>query len=189
MKRQIAFAALTCALAGLGACGSTAPDPSKGIPEDLRIAEGAFRADEIYGVRHIASGAVCPGLIDQVPRIRASIVSDEGPRYDWCEYILKKSPERFDVRIESKQGETVEAGLAELKNMKVKDAGWSEVAANFPDRQTTGFTYAKAGEVSHGVWLTRAGAWRVSIMADYPEARRTEVLAAIDDFFRKQRAR
>lgn len=184
MKRRLAAAVLLLALA---AC-ATKQDPTQVLPE-YRVNEAAFRTDEIYGVRHMASGAVCPGLIAQVPRIRATIVSDDGPRYDWCQYLAKNVPVTFDVRIENIPNETPETGLAALKALRVKDPGYAETKADFPDRQTFGFTYAKAGDTSHGVWLTRAGVWRVSITADYPEARRAEVLTAIDDFFRKQRAR
>jgi hypothetical protein len=186
MKRLVAIAAIAF-LPGLAACNSDGNEPTVTVND--RIAEAAFAVDEIYGVRHRASGAVCPGTIDGVPRIRAAIVTDQGPRYDWCQYTGRAFTQSFDIRIERKTGETAEAGLAALKASDLKDPDtWTEVAADFPDRQAKGFTWSKTGAVSHGIWISRGGEWRIALFADYPEAKRAEIIAAASDYFRKLRA-
>lgn len=180
MKRYAAFAALA-----LAACGS---QPDVYIPPEGPIAEAAFTVDEIYGVRHRASGAICPGSIDGVSRVRAAINTD-GARYDWCNYSDRSHAQSFDVRIERKPGETAQAGLAALKASDLEQPDtWTEAAADFPEREALGFTWSKAGSVSHAIWISRAGEWRVALFADYPEARRAEILTAANDYFRKLRA-
>lgn len=176
---------ITAAL-GLAACNS---GPDITIPETQQLAEAAFAPDDIYGVRHRASGAVCPGTIDGVARVRASIVA-EAARYDWCQYTARSAAQTYDIFIERKPGESADAGLAALKAARLEAPDtWTETASDFPDRQARGFTWTKAGNPSRAVWLTRAGEWRIVLAATYPEAQRAQTLAAASDYFRKLRAR
>jgi hypothetical protein len=180
MKRGVILAALA-----LSACAGGG-EPR--LPETQVFSESAFRRDDVYGARHIGSTAPCPGSIDGIDRARASVNLD-GQRFDWCGYSTQNSPTKYDIRFERKPGETAEAGLAALKASDLPDPDtWTETKADFPERQTAGATWSKAGSGSHGVWVARIGEWRIALFADYPESRRAQVVAAANDYFRKVRA-
>lgn len=174
------------AMLGLAAC-ATPQQASSGFTVKADVDSDIFVPDEIYGVRHGPSGAVCPGAINGAPLVRGVRGQNRGLNYDWCEYSDKL--QTYKVRMDRRPGETAPAGLLALKASDLKDpASWTEAAADIPDRQAVGFTEAKA-DASRGLWVTRAGDWRISVIADYPEAKRADVLSAVSEYFRKLRSR